>query len=90
MKNFFEGQKVGLRTVLLLSICIFSTLSLDDDFDHLFEEYNDFREKQNDKNGEYYESDGDGLTLTQKDDNINNRELVGTGIIGFFYQNYIL
>jgi len=89
MKNCFEGQKVGLRTVLLLSICIFSTLSFDDDFDHLFEEYNDFREKQNDENGQYYESDGDGLTLTQKDDNTHNRELVGTGIVRFFYQNYI-
>ena len=65
MKIYFETQKVVLST-LLLSICLFSSISASDDFDDLFEEYNSFREKQNKTHGIEEKSDGQGLTLQKK------------------------
>ena len=79
MKNCFEGRRVSLKWLLLLSICTYSITTLDDDFDHLFEEYNNFREKQNEQNGQY--DDGKGLTLTKSTGNSQTRQLTGTEII---------
>lgn len=83
MKNYFENKRVMLST-LLVSICLVSLTKADEDFDHLFEEYNSFREKQNKEHGIEDKSDGQGLTLNNQNHDSKTRQLSDQGNLVFF------
>ena len=73
-----------MLSTLFVSICLLSWAKAEEDFDHLFEEYNSFREKQNKEQGIEDKSDGEGLTLDNQKEDSKTRELLEQGDLTFF------
>lgn len=58
--KYFVRQPCLILTLAIIAVSLSSAFAFDEDFDHLFEEYNNFRETQQTAS----DSDGEGLTLT--------------------------